>query len=604
MAITRSFGILVCLLLQSLANGFQHKLVSDSRVRLSSIEMGPINSIKNLIKGSATKSKYDYIIVGGGTAGCVLANRLSAIENKKVLVVEAGSSDYKNKLIRIPGGILKLFKSKFDWNFETKPDPKVSNRSIYLARGKVLGGSSSLNVLLYNRGDANDYDKWAKAAGSPEWSAANVLPYFKKSEDFHHGATEYHGSGGEFSVTDVRYQNPLSRNFLIACGEKGYTPNDDFNNWSRSQEGYGRYQVTEKDGARCSTATGFLEPVKKRKNLNVLTSALVNKVLFKGNRATGIDVNIGDHKEVIELNQGGEVILTGGAVNTPQILMLSGVGPKRHLVDLGIDVVQDLQGVGANLQDHPAAVVSYQCSEGNEGISVTSKIRIPGTTIPNPKYILQWFLRGSGPLTSVGCDHGAYFKTDSNFKSPDLQMRFLPAKAISPDGMSTFTKFKETANAADGFSFQSIVSRPYSRGQIRLRSNDPKDKPLIDTNYLGDERDIATLRKGIKLARELAKAPAFASYKGFEVFPGPSVQTDSDINDYIRKSLHTSNALVGTCKLGTGPDAVVNSDLRIHGLKGIRIADSSIMPNIPGGQTSAATVMIAEKAAHIITSRA
>jgi choline dehydrogenase-like flavoprotein len=335
---------------------------------------------------------------------------------------------------------LKIFKSKFDWDFGSSPEPNVANRSIYLCRGKVLGGSSCANVLLYHRGDSNDYKDWAKLTGDDEWSPENVLPYFKKSEDDFRGESKYHGTGGEFAVSDVRYQNPLSKTFLSACGENGYPSNDDFNNWSRSQEGYGRYQVSERDGSRCSAASGFLAPIMKRKNLNVVTKATVSRVTFNGNEASGVDVVINGESHHVGLSSGGEVLLTGGAISSPQILMLSGIGPQQHLMDHGINMVHDLQGVGKNLQDHPAAVVSYECSKGNEGISVTSVIRIPGTTINNPKVVLDWMLNKSGPLTSTGCDHGGFFKTKENLVSPDLQMRFLAARAITADGMGTFTK--------------------------------------------------------------------------------------------------------------------------------------------------------------------
>jgi choline dehydrogenase-like flavoprotein len=303
-----------------------------------------------------------------------------------------------------------------------------------------LGGSSCANVLLYHRGNANDYDSWAESTGDKDWSPENVLPYFKKSEDDFRGESKYHGAGGEYAVSDVRYQNPLSKTFLSACGENGYPSNDDFNNWSRSQEGYGRYQVAEKDGARCSAASGFLEPVVKRKNLNVVTAATVKKITFNGNEATGVDVMINGVNNHVGLSQGGEVLLTGGAISSPQILMLSGVGPQEHLAAHGIDVVHNLPGVGQNLQDHPATVVSYECSEGNKGVSVTSVIRIRGTTITNPRVALDWVLNRSGPLTSTGCDHGGFFKTKEDLASPDLQLRFLAAKALSADGMGTFTK--------------------------------------------------------------------------------------------------------------------------------------------------------------------
>jgi choline dehydrogenase-like flavoprotein len=276
--------------------------------------------------------------------------------------------------------------------------------------------------------------------GDDDWSPENVLPYFKKSEDDFRGESKYHGTGGEFAVSDVRYQNPLSKTFLSACGENGFSSNDDFNNWSRSQEGYGRYQVAERDGSRCSAASGFLAPIMKRKNLNIVTKATVNRVTFEGDEATGVDVIINGQSHHVGLSTGGEVLLTGGAISSPQILMLSGVGPEKHLTEHGINTVRDLPGVGQNLQDHPASVVSYACSKGNEGISVTSVIRIPGTTLNNPKVVLDWLLNKSGPLTSTGCDHGGFFKTKNSLESPDLQLRFLAAKAITADGMGTFTK--------------------------------------------------------------------------------------------------------------------------------------------------------------------
>eukprot|EP00600_Ochromonadales_sp_CCMP1393_P010029 CAMPEP_0174955208 /NCGR_PEP_ID=MMETSP0004_2-20121128/857_1 /TAXON_ID=420556 /ORGANISM="Ochromonas sp., Strain CCMP1393" /LENGTH=560 /DNA_ID=CAMNT_0016203117 /DNA_START=206 /DNA_END=1888 /DNA_ORIENTATION=- len=550
------------------------------------------------------KTAYDYIIVGGGTAGCVLANRLSEEEGKKVLMLEAGRSDYQNTLVRIPAGIIKLFKTKYDWNFNSVPEPSVKDREIYLCRGKVLGGSSSLNVLLYHRGNAKDYEQWAEISGDESWGPEHVLPYFKKSEDDFRGESKYHGTGGELSVDEVQYQNELSKTYLRACGESGYTSNDDFNNWSRSQEGYGRYQVTEKNGARCSTASGFLKPALKRKNLDVLCGATVEKVNFDEVTANGVNVQVNGKSEVINLAEGGEVLLTGGSINSPQLLMLSGIGPKEHLEQHGIKPLVDLNGVGKNLQDHPAAVVSYETKPEHKGISVTSKIRVKGTKLTNPRVMLQWKLLGKGPFTSTGCDHGGFFKTNPDLESPDLQMRFLAAKALSPDGMGTFSKFRNSNEQLDGFSFQSIVSRPHSTGSVELQNADPTAYPVIKTGYFsdGDGNDIATMREGLKLSRKLAQTDAFKSYVGAEVYPGPSVQSDEQFDDYIRSTVHTSNALVGTCRIGKSDDpaAVVGADLKVHGVKNLRVIDASVMPKIPGGQTSAPTIMIAEKAAELL----
>jgi len=577
--------------------------LSGSRVSVSSLTMGPLSRFRGVPE--SPKGGYDYIIVGGGTAGCVLANRLSKDEKLNVLLVEAGTGDYNSPLIKVPAGILKLFKNvKFDWDYESEKDKANADRGVYLCRGKVLGGSSCTNVLLYHRGAEADYSEWASTTGNDAWSAENVLPYFKKSQDDFRGDSKYHSTGGEFAVSDVRYQNPLSRTYLQACGEMGFTPNDDFNNWARPQLGYGRYQVNERDGTRCSAASAFLEPAKKRKNLHILTKSMVEKIIFDdSNSATGVRVTRKGKTFDINLGTRGEVLLSGGAINSPQTLMLSGIGPKEHLKAHGIPVVQDVPGVGENLQDHPANVVSYACKSEHQGISVTSKIRIKGTTMTNPKVLLQWLLKKSGPLTSTGCDHGGFFKTDPTKAEADLQMRFLPARALTPDGMSTFTKFREQAKLGDGFSFQSIVCRPTSRGSVKLRSNLPTDKPVIDGGHGKSQEDIKTLREGIKLSRTMGESEAFSKYRAEEIFPGPHIQTDDQIDDYIRNTIHTSNALVGTCKMGNfakDPHAVVDGELRVRGVHNLRVIDASIMPKIIGGQTSAPTVMIAERASDLL----
>lgn len=600
----------------------------------TSLNMGLIDRFKNIFKrNKVPENGYDYIIVGGGTAGCVLANRLSADPNCNVLVLEAGTSNYKHNLIEIPAGILRLFKNpKYDWDYETSATKATADRNVYLCRGKVLGGSSCTNVLLYHRGNDNDYKYWAETTGDSSWGPDSVLPYFKKSQDDFRGESLYHSEGGEFAVSEVRYQNPLSRKFLQACGELGYPANDDFNNWSRSQEGYGRYQVTERNGARCSTASGFLQPIIKRKNLHIKTGTIVSKVLFDNKKAVGVELNQQNRHnnknnrdnnnsnnnnsynnrdsnnnidiEIANLSNNGEVLLAGGAINSPQTLMLSGIGPGEHLEKHNIPTLVNSPGVGSNLQDHPAVVTSYACKPEHEGISVTSKIRIKGTSLSNPKVLLQWLMNRSGPLTSTGCDHGGFFKTKENLDDPDLQMRFLAAQALSADGMSTFTKFKNSAGHPDGFSFQSIACRAHSVGNVRLSSNDPHSKPIIEGCHLNDERDIVTLREGIKLSRKLSNSPALVPFKAEEIYPGKHIQSDEDIDNYIRNSVHTSNALVGTCRMGVLNDehAVVDGQLRVKGVHGLRVVDASIMPKIPGGQTSAPTVMIAEKVADLLLS--
>lgn len=574
-------------------------VVSQALVTVQSISADGSPPIPNILKAHATEEKvtsepYDYIIAGGGLAGCVLAERLTADGSKKVLMLEAGRPDYKHIFIRIPAGILRLFRSTYDWQHETSGEKACNGRNIFLQRGKVLGGSSCTNVCLHHRGSAQDYNNW----NVPGWSSSDVLPYFKKSEnDNTNRSPEYHGKGGEWSLDEVRYQNPLSKRFLAVGKSAGLGTNDDFNNWSRPQDGVGRFQVSEKNGERCSGATAFLSKALKRKNLVVRSGAMVRKILFNGSKtASGVMYDLmGDdtcRDFCASLKSGGEVICASGAISSPQILMCSGIGPAGHLKEHGIPVVSDLP-VGENLQDHPAAVVSFKCPK--KGVSVTSKLRLFGKTNPFPA--LKWMFFKKGILTSTGCDHGAFVKTSSADSQADLQMRFLPAKAVTPDGMTSFTQFRNAKKMDDGYSFQSVATRAKSRGRVRLASSNAHVKPVIDGGYLSNPDDLATLREGIKLGRRLGNRAEWGEFKGEEVFPGPNIKSDAEIDEYIRNSLHTANALTGTCKMGTGDDAVVGPDLRVKGVNGVRVIDSSIIPTIPGGQTATPTVMIAERGA-------
>lgn len=558
--------------------------------------------------------QWDYIIVGGGTAGCLLANRLTTATGKRVLMLEAGLADYTNTRIRIPAGILDLFQSKFDWHFTTQNESATSS-GVYIARGKVLGGSSSLNVLLYNRGNAHDYDQWKDEFGLQSWSASDVLPYFRRTEDDHTGLSQsdpkHHSTGGEWSVDHVRWQSKLSKCYLEACAEAGLPLNSDFNNWDTPQEGAGRFTVSERNGSRCSAASALLEPAVQdvTRHLTVLCGALVRRVVFKnGCVAAGVEFSLGGVLHIARLAPGGEVLMAAGAIQSPQMLMLSGIGPAEHLAEHKIAVVSNLAGVGRNLQDHPAANVSFECPLSKKGISPTSSSRfVFGKKIPNPWWILQWFFFKTGPLTSPGCDHGGFFRTQlaslKDSPSPDLQMRFLPARAVTADGMNSFATFRTRKTyLPDGFTFQSIAVRPHSRGRVRLASSSPYDKPIIEGNYLADKRDMTTLREGLRLSRRLAQQPAFGEFLGPEIFPGPDVQTDDQLDAYIADNIHTANAVVGTCRMGTRDDplAVCDADLRVIGTKGLRVCDASVMPTLPGGQSGAATVMIAERAAEKI----
>lgn len=561
--------------------------------------------------------EYDYVILGGGTAGCVLANRLSSDPSKRVLLVEAGTAPPSHPLVKVPVAILKLFKSKWDWNFATEPSDRVEKRSLYLCRGKGLGGSSCTNVMLYTRGAAQDYDAWADACGDDSWASPAMLEYFKKAETCSSTTVNaaYHGFQGPCGVSDVPYQNEMSAAFLKAAAEEHpakWGSNPDFNDWSRPQRGFGRYHVSQRDGVRVTAASAYLnKDVLNRPNLDVLTGCAASKVRFDSDlRATGVDLTFASGKTEATIKttpKSGEVISCSGALGSPQLLKLSGIGPVEELKAHGIDCVASRPGVGAGLQDHPACLVSYSATPQAKGKSHSSKLRIPGTTMTSPKAALDWLLRGRGPLTSPGCDHGGF--VTSSHAAPtdpaDIQFRFLATKTITPDGMSTIaTNYKTEANHPDGFTIQTIAARPKSRaGNVKLASTDPWHKPKISGDtYLADDRDVDVLVDALKKGREIAAMPALASYRGYEEYPGSAVQSDEQLAKYVRETVHSANALVGTCRLGKPDDdtAVVDKNLNVLGVKGFRVADSSVMPTIPGGQTASSTIAIAEKAADMI----
>lgn len=553
--------------------------------------------------------KYDYIIVGGGLAGCVLANRLSANPNTSVLLLEAGVNN-SSPNIKVPVAFTKIFRSDLDWNLFSKKQAELSDRQIYLPRGKVLGGSSSTNATLYMRGAAGDYDSW----GIQGWSAVDVLRWFKMAEtnaDMHDPAV--HGSNGPYHVENPRYNNFLHGKFFEAASEIGISSNPDFNDWRHPQEGYGTFQVTQEKGRRADGYRQYLRPVLKRPNLHVLTGSNVTKVIFEGNRAVGVnyiaeDISPMRETATAELSVGGEVIMASGSIHTPHILQMSGVGDEKMLQQFGITTVANIPGVGQNLQDQPAVLVANPLKKEFDGKSLSDHIYNPRGGI-RKRAVLQWLLFGKGSMTSTGCDRGAMIRTDAaRDNAPDLQIRFVPGMALDPDGVSTYTRFgkfqKEGRKWPSGVTFQLVAARAESRGYVTLKSSDPFDSPSISSGYLTDHdgRDLATLMNGIKIARQLVSTESMSSVLDGELFPGEDIASPTAVEDYVRRTIHSSNALVGTCRMGTSAENgdVVDSELKVLGLAGIRVVDASIIPKIPGGQTGAPTVMIAEKAADMI----
>eukprot|EP01025_Chloroclados_australasicus_P036179 TRINITY_DN367_c1_g1_i1.p1 TRINITY_DN367_c1_g1~~TRINITY_DN367_c1_g1_i1.p1 ORF type:complete len:618 (-),score=80.66 TRINITY_DN367_c1_g1_i1:475-2328(-) len=568
--------------------------------------------------------KFDYVIVGGGTAGCVLANRLSQDQDKKVLVLEAGQNN-KSFTVKAPAGIAKLFKSPLDWNLYTIPQATATNRNIYVARGKLLGGSSSTNACLYHRGAAEDYDAW----NLPDWTSKEVLEWYKASENnpqLAQSNPQYHGTGGSMNVELPNYQNKLLPLFFSACEEAGMKPNPDFNDWSKSQEGYGPFQMSTVKGRRADAYRQYLKPILKRENLTVLTGASTTKIEIDKSSSTqaqpaakAVTFTQDGTSFTAELQTGGEVLLCSGAVHSPHLLMLSGIGPKAHLRDFQIDSVVDLPGVGQNLMDHPACLSAFEMTEeANKTFkTLTDHYNPDGITLQSIKAIFNFVFRGKGILTSTGCDRGAFVITEEAAKAgsklADLQMRFPPGFALNPDGVGSYVDFARLKAEGKlkkwppGITFQLIACRPKSRGKIELNSSDPLKSPAIDLAYLSDPKgqDLKTLISGIKLSRKLAAADSFKGVLSSEKWPSPDITSDEDLEAYIRRTIHSANAVVGSCKMGQNPKdgAVVLSDLKVHGVDNLRVVDSSVIPVIPGGQTAAPTVMIAERAASFIRNK-
>ena len=530
--------------------------------------------------------KFDYIIVGAGSAGCVLANRLSADPSVSVCLLEAGPTD-NNPFIRIPIGIIFMMMSKvLNWRYFTEPQRNLDNRRLYWPRGKTLGGCSSSNAMVYTRGHASDYDHWA-ALGNKGWAYADVLPLFKQSENHERGATEFHGVGGPLNVADLRSPNLLTGVYVEAALEAGYVRNDDFS--GASQEGVSPYQLTQKNGERWSVARGFLHPVLDRPNLTVITNARTSKVLLEGKRATG--VTYFQSGKSVDIGAKQEVILAGGAINSPQLLMLSGIGPEDELKRHGIPVVHALPGVGQNLQDHLDVLIVHKCTKPvSLGISFRN-------LLAQTKHLFSYLLHRTGPLTTNSAEGGGFVKSDPGQAIPDLQFHFTPAHLDEHARNLSRAAFTMVGH---GYALHVCDLRPKSRGHIGLKSADPTADALIEPNYLSHPDDMNTMVKGVKAARKVLAGKAFDPYRGVEIFPGRAVQSDEQIKAFIRRKAGTIYHPVGTCKMGRDEMAVVDDTLRVYGMQALRVVDASIMPTLIGGNTNAPTVMIAEKAAAMI----
>ena len=530
----------------------------------------------------------DYVIVGAGSAGCVLANRLSADPDCSVLLIEAGGKD-RNPLFRLPMLMGRLFHSGiYNWRYHTEPVPTLDGRSLYWPRGKVLGGSSTINGMVYVRGNRHDYDRWAQM-GLSGWSYDEVLPAFRRSEGHIERDDAYHAAGGELTVCRARGANSLFDTFIEAGREAGWPVNDDFN--GAEQEGFGRYDFTIRRGKRCSTSVAFLRPVRHRRNLAIVTDCLVRRVVVEGGRATGVEVAQGGDARTIRAER--EVILCAGTVNTPQILMLSGIGPGDALGPHGIPVIHELPGVGRNLQDHVDCVIAYTCTQPITLYRDLRADRLVGSVIAG-------MLFGRGIATTFPYEAGAFLKTRADLLGPDIQVHFMPALE-STANLHIPSPFKQApVEETHGFTLRVGPIVPESRGWIGLRSADPAAPALIQPNYLQDEADRRTTVAGIRMVRDVIAQPAFDSYRGRELAPGDDLQSDEELTAWLRANAMTTFHPVGTCRMGTDPMAVVDDRLMVHGIAGLRVADASVMPVIVSGNTNAPAIMIGEKAAEFI----
>jgi choline dehydrogenase len=527
---------------------------------------------------------YDYVIVGGGSAGCVLAARLSEHPGNRVLLLEAGPAADALE-IHVPAALSRLWRSEYDWNYVTVPQERAADRPIYWPRGRVLGGSSAINAMIYIRGNRLDYDAWRDEYGCVGWGYRELLPYFLRAEDNSRGPSPYHGQGGPLSVQDLRYKSEHGRNFIAAATRRGAVENDDFN--GETQDGVGFYQVTQRNGQRWTVADAYLR--EKPANLTIRTGTLATGIVVEGGRAAGVTYHHGGEEHVARAE--AEVILAAGAIGSPQLLMLSGIGPANDLREVGIYVIVDNPAVGGNLIDHPAVPVIWSTprarglweNSGNGGLA-------------------RWFLTHRGPLTSNIAEAGGFTRSSPNLPAPDLQWHVLPV-GFKGQGL--------TDPAARAMTVLVTLVDVASRGRIRLASRDPRHKPLIDPGYLSDVKDLGALAAGLRTARDYGTAAPLAKMSAGELAPGGGVSTEQELRDYIRSSLSTLYHPVGTCAMGGDDPAargrlasVVDPRLKVRGIDGLRVVDASVMPALPRGNTNAPVIAIAERAADLIMGRA